>query len=164
MFQKFEIVMPFLFFSALAFEHTFIKTHNMESGSVTGPENILFCRCVHAHFSPVIWQDVAVKGLSLPMTSWSYKQTETPHSWSDLSMESTLVSATDTAVLPLVVLWLIAGACRGGCSDVVVTVVLDFGDGCWAALVFRYDCVWACCCWSVSDRRQVIDNNVVKCL
>ena len=48
---------------ALAYEHTFIKTHNIESRFVTGLENMLFHWCVHAHFSPDILQDLAVKGL-----------------------------------------------------------------------------------------------------
>ena len=37
--------------------------HNTESRFVTGPENILFCRCVHALVSPENAQDGAVKGL-----------------------------------------------------------------------------------------------------
>jgi len=52
-------------FLALASEVTFIKTHDVESRFVTGPENILVCRRVHALFSPEILQDGAVKGGTL---------------------------------------------------------------------------------------------------
>ena len=37
--------------------------HNTECRFVIGRENVLFCRRVHAHFSPVMFQDVAVKRL-----------------------------------------------------------------------------------------------------
>ena len=60
---KYGIVQLFSFFCALASEQTFIKTHNTESRFVIGPETVLFCRCVHARFSPEMLQDVAVKGL-----------------------------------------------------------------------------------------------------
>ena len=53
----------FAFFFALASEHAFIKTHNTEGRFVIRPENILFCRRAHAHFSLEVLQDVALKGL-----------------------------------------------------------------------------------------------------
>ena len=40
-----------------------MKTNVILSLYVTGPENILFCRRVHALFSPDILQDRAVNGL-----------------------------------------------------------------------------------------------------
>ena len=52
----------FLFFFTLACETISLKTHSIESGRVTGPENILFAG---ASFSPENLQAGAVKGLTI---------------------------------------------------------------------------------------------------
>ena len=51
-----------VFFFALACQRIFIRTHNIQSRCVIGPENTAR-RCVHVSFSPEILQATAVKVL-----------------------------------------------------------------------------------------------------
>ena len=46
--RNLKLLSLLIFFFALAWEQTFIKTHNVENRFVKGPENILFCRRVPA--------------------------------------------------------------------------------------------------------------------
>ena len=62
--RNLKLLCLFVLFFALACEQTFVKTHNVESRFVKGPEIYCFVGgCLHAHFSPGISQNVAVQGL-----------------------------------------------------------------------------------------------------
>ena len=61
---KFEIVKPFCFMFRISKWTCFHQNAQYTEGIfVIRPENILFCRHVHAHFSLEILQDVTFKGL-----------------------------------------------------------------------------------------------------